>query len=220
MRRAAENQRIVIAGASYAGLHVALRLATKLRDNPGVELTLVDRPDHQTLTELAPRSERARTPPTRCASRRSGSCASGSDSPRPRSSASTWPLGRGGNTDSVFKITANALQSVLPTPAVSSSQIWTIGRSSNRTNRPTSAGFRPPCSHPALSYLSLVRRSVGRDRAYLVGGRGGGVVRRSSRPPRPIGSGSRMGRRRCSKTIEVRTSATSGRPVSRSMTKA
>ena len=35
MRRAAENQRIVIAGASYAGLHVPLRLATKLRDNPG-----------------------------------------------------------------------------------------------------------------------------------------------------------------------------------------
>jgi hypothetical protein len=43
----------VIAGSSYAGLHVALRLATKLRDNPGVELTLVDRHDyHQTLTEL------------------------------------------------------------------------------------------------------------------------------------------------------------------------
>ena len=26
----------MIAGASYAGLHVVLRLATKLRDNPGV----------------------------------------------------------------------------------------------------------------------------------------------------------------------------------------
>jgi NADH:ubiquinone reductase (H+-translocating) len=53
MRRPAENQRIVIAGAGYAGLHVALRLATKLRDNPGVELTLVDRHDyHQALTEL------------------------------------------------------------------------------------------------------------------------------------------------------------------------
>jgi NADH dehydrogenase len=43
----------MIAGAGYAGLHVALRLATKLRDNPGVELTLVDRHDyHQALTEL------------------------------------------------------------------------------------------------------------------------------------------------------------------------
>lgn len=45
--------RIVVAGAGYAGLHVGLRLATKLRDNPGVELTLVDRHDyHQAITEL------------------------------------------------------------------------------------------------------------------------------------------------------------------------
>jgi NADH dehydrogenase len=44
---------IVIAGAGYAGLHVALRLTTKLRNNPVVELTLVDRHDyHQALTEL------------------------------------------------------------------------------------------------------------------------------------------------------------------------
>jgi NADH dehydrogenase len=44
---------IVIAGAGYAGLHVALRLTTKLRKNPVVELTLVDRHDyHQALTEL------------------------------------------------------------------------------------------------------------------------------------------------------------------------
>jgi NADH:ubiquinone reductase (H+-translocating) len=44
---------IVIAGAGYAGLHVALRLTAKLRDNPMVELTLVDRHDyHQALTEL------------------------------------------------------------------------------------------------------------------------------------------------------------------------
>ncbi len=44
---------IVVAGAGYAGLHVALRLATKLRDNPEVTLTLVDRHDyHQALTEL------------------------------------------------------------------------------------------------------------------------------------------------------------------------
>src|SRR5262249_40770694 len=33
--------RIVVAGAGYAGLHVALRLTTKLRDNPAVELTLI-----------------------------------------------------------------------------------------------------------------------------------------------------------------------------------
>jgi NADH:ubiquinone reductase (H+-translocating) len=45
--------RIVIAGAGYAGLHVALRLTGKLRNNPMVELTLVDRHDyHQALTEL------------------------------------------------------------------------------------------------------------------------------------------------------------------------
>jgi NADH dehydrogenase len=44
---------IVIAGAGYAGLHVALRLTAKLRNNPVVELTLVDRHDyHQAITEL------------------------------------------------------------------------------------------------------------------------------------------------------------------------
>ena len=44
---------IVVAGAGYAGLHVALRLTAKLRNNPVVELTLVDRHDyHQVLTEL------------------------------------------------------------------------------------------------------------------------------------------------------------------------
>jgi NADH dehydrogenase len=44
---------IVVAGAGYAGLHVALRLAAKLRNTPAVELTLVDRHDyHQALTEL------------------------------------------------------------------------------------------------------------------------------------------------------------------------
>ena len=44
---------IVVAGAGYAGLHVALRLTTKLRNHPKIELTLVDRHDyHQVLTEL------------------------------------------------------------------------------------------------------------------------------------------------------------------------
>src|SRR5215831_16910584 len=43
----------VVAGAGYAGLHVALRLTAKLRHHPSPELTLVDRHDyHQTLTEL------------------------------------------------------------------------------------------------------------------------------------------------------------------------
>ncbi len=47
------NRRIVVAGAGYAGLHVAMRLAARLRNNPVVELTLVDRHDyHQVLTEL------------------------------------------------------------------------------------------------------------------------------------------------------------------------
>ena len=50
---AGSGGRIVVAGAGYAGLHVALRLTAKLRDNPVVELTLVDRHDyHQALTEL------------------------------------------------------------------------------------------------------------------------------------------------------------------------
>jgi NADH:quinone reductase (non-electrogenic) len=44
---------IVVAGAGYAGLHVALRLTARLRNNPEVELILVDRHDyHQVLTEL------------------------------------------------------------------------------------------------------------------------------------------------------------------------
>jgi NADH dehydrogenase FAD-containing subunit len=44
---------IVIAGAGYAGLHVALRLAARLRDQPEVTLTLVDQHDyHQARTEL------------------------------------------------------------------------------------------------------------------------------------------------------------------------
>jgi NADH dehydrogenase len=44
---------IVVAGAGYAGLHVALRLAAKLRGNRETELVLVDRHDyHQVMTEL------------------------------------------------------------------------------------------------------------------------------------------------------------------------
>ena len=44
---------IVIAGAGYAGLHVALRLTARLSNNPEMELTLVDRHDyHQAVTEL------------------------------------------------------------------------------------------------------------------------------------------------------------------------
>jgi NADH dehydrogenase len=44
---------IVIAGAGYAGLHIALRLTAKLRNNTTTELILVDRHDyHQVLTEL------------------------------------------------------------------------------------------------------------------------------------------------------------------------
>src|SRR5215470_13956751 len=50
---AGSSGRIVVAGAGYAGLHVALRLTAKLRNNPVVELTLVDQHDyHQVLTEL------------------------------------------------------------------------------------------------------------------------------------------------------------------------
>src|ERR1043166_2465607 len=50
---AGSGGQIVIAGAGYAGLHVALRLTAKLRNNPAVELTLGDRHDyHQAITEL------------------------------------------------------------------------------------------------------------------------------------------------------------------------
>jgi NADH:quinone reductase (non-electrogenic) len=47
------TNQIVVAGAGYAGLHVALRLASRLRHNPVVQLTLVDQHDyHQVITEL------------------------------------------------------------------------------------------------------------------------------------------------------------------------
>jgi NADH:ubiquinone reductase (H+-translocating) len=50
---AGSSGQIVVAGAGYAGLHVALRLAARLRNVPAVELTLVDRHDyHQVITEL------------------------------------------------------------------------------------------------------------------------------------------------------------------------
>lgn len=49
----ASTNRIVVAGAGYAGLHVALRLASRLRRNPAAELTLVDQHDyHQVVTEF------------------------------------------------------------------------------------------------------------------------------------------------------------------------
>ena len=50
---AGSSGQIVVAGAGYAGLHVALRLTAKLRSNSEAMLTLVDRHDyHQVLTEL------------------------------------------------------------------------------------------------------------------------------------------------------------------------
>jgi len=50
---AGSSGQIVVAGAGYAGLHVALRLTAKLRSHPAVQLTLVDRHDyHQAITEL------------------------------------------------------------------------------------------------------------------------------------------------------------------------
>ncbi len=50
---AATGGPIVVAGAGYAGLHVALRLTARLRNSPKVEVILVDRHDyHQVLTEL------------------------------------------------------------------------------------------------------------------------------------------------------------------------
>src|ERR1700752_1915782 len=53
MSTAGSTDQIVVAGAGYAGLHVALRLTARLRDHPEIGLTLVDRHDyHQVLTEL------------------------------------------------------------------------------------------------------------------------------------------------------------------------
>ena len=50
---AGSSEQIVVAGAGYAGLHVALRLAAKLRNRPVAELILVDRHNyHQVITEL------------------------------------------------------------------------------------------------------------------------------------------------------------------------
>jgi NADH:quinone reductase (non-electrogenic) len=50
---AESSGQIVVAGAGYAGLHVALRMTAKLRRHAEMELTLVDRHDyHQALTEL------------------------------------------------------------------------------------------------------------------------------------------------------------------------
>jgi NADH:ubiquinone reductase (H+-translocating) len=50
---AGSADQIVVAGAGYAGLHVALRLTARLRDNPKAGLTLIDRHDyHQVVTEL------------------------------------------------------------------------------------------------------------------------------------------------------------------------
>jgi NADPH-dependent 2,4-dienoyl-CoA reductase/sulfur reductase-like enzyme len=47
------NGRIVVAGAGYAGLHVALRLMVKLHNKATMELTLVDQHDyHEVITEL------------------------------------------------------------------------------------------------------------------------------------------------------------------------
>lgn len=52
-RAAPAARNIVIAGAGYAGLHAALRLAPRLADRPDATLTLIDRNDyHQVLTEL------------------------------------------------------------------------------------------------------------------------------------------------------------------------
>jgi NADH dehydrogenase FAD-containing subunit len=53
MDGAGTQQHIVIAGAGYAGLHVALRLAARLGRRDVAELTLVDQHDyHQPPTEL------------------------------------------------------------------------------------------------------------------------------------------------------------------------
>ncbi len=53
MDEAQSVRKVIIAGAGYAGLHIALRLASWLEKNETVELTLVDRHDyHQIMTEL------------------------------------------------------------------------------------------------------------------------------------------------------------------------
>ena len=79
---------IVVAGAGYAGLHVALRLTAKLRSRPAVGVTLVDRHDyHQAITELPRVALAALAPPTRYASR----------------SRTCWPRRSGAGPDHWFR---------------------------------------------------------------------------------------------------------------------
>jgi hypothetical protein len=66
---AADSGDIVVAGAGYAGLHVALRLTARLRNNPGVELTWSTGMITTRCSLSCPGSRAAPAPPTRCASR-------------------------------------------------------------------------------------------------------------------------------------------------------
>ena len=85
------NHQIVVAGAGYAGLHVAMRLASRLRDNLGVQLTLVDRHDfHQVMTEL-PRVAGGTGLRTPSASHWTTLSPKVSTSWKRKSPASTWP---------------------------------------------------------------------------------------------------------------------------------
>ena len=69
---------VVVAGAGYAGLHVALRLTARLRHRPQIELTLVDRHDyHQALTEVPRVAGGTRA----AAGRGANGCASGHQRP-------------------------------------------------------------------------------------------------------------------------------------------
>jgi NADH dehydrogenase FAD-containing subunit len=55
---------IVVAGAGYARLHVALRLTARLRDHPGLGLTLAGRHDYHQRSPSCPGSPAAPAPPT------------------------------------------------------------------------------------------------------------------------------------------------------------
>jgi hypothetical protein len=84
---------IVVAGAGYAALHVALRLTAKLRDNPVVELTRSTGTTTTRRSLSCPGSPLAPAPPLRCVSRSRKCWPSGSASCRPRSVGSTCPAG-------------------------------------------------------------------------------------------------------------------------------
>ena len=145
---AGSSGQIVVAGAGYAGLHVALRLTAKLRNNPAVELTLVDRHDyHQVITEL-PRVAGGTRAADAVRIPLQDMLANGSTSSRPRSMVSTWPAG-----------------GCSPGPGRSAGRGWCWRSAAGPTTSPSPAwpNARCRCTRPATP-SKCGRRSTKRSR--------------------------------------------------------